>query len=89
MCGFAGVLKSTDKYMNLQMVSVVVVVWRGKHAALNREPLQVGTEEWIDGALAGNLGEVLIRCNNVLFVRAANGKGEAQKKRRTEGEEDD
>jgi small nuclear ribonucleoprotein F len=48
----------------------------------------VGTEEWIDGALAGNLGEVLIRCNNVLFVRAANGKGEAQKKRRTEDEDD-
>jgi hypothetical protein len=29
------------------------------------------TEEYIDGALAGNLGEVLIRCNNVLYVRAA------------------
>lgn len=29
------------------------------------------TEEYIDGALAGNLGEVLIRCNNVLYVRSA------------------
>ncbi|EWM28091.1 hypothetical protein NSK_001515 [Nannochloropsis salina CCMP1776] len=29
------------------------------------------TEEWIDGAMAGNLGEVLIRCNNVLYVRGA------------------
>ena len=27
------------------------------------------TEEFIDGVLAGNLGEVLIRCNNVLYVR--------------------
>ena len=34
--------------------------------------LQLGsTEEYVDGALAGNLGEVLIRCNNVLYVRAA------------------
>lgn len=29
------------------------------------------TEEYIDGALAGQLGEVLIRCNNVLYMRAA------------------
>lgn len=27
------------------------------------------TEEWIDGAFSGNLGEVLIRCNNVLYMR--------------------
>uniref|UniRef100_A0A670IU81 Sm protein F n=1 Tax=Podarcis muralis TaxID=64176 RepID=A0A670IU81_PODMU len=25
------------------------------------------TEEYIDGALSGHLGEVLIRCNNVLY----------------------
>eukprot|EP01032_Pedospumella_encystans_P012980 gene12980-14974_t len=29
------------------------------------------TEEYIDGQLSGNLGEVLIRCNNVLYVSAA------------------
>lgn len=29
-----------------------------------------GTEEWVNGKLAGTLGEVLIRCNNVLYVRA-------------------
>jgi small nuclear ribonucleoprotein F len=29
------------------------------------------TEEYIDGTLAGYLGEVLIRCNNVLYVKAA------------------
>ncbi|CAH0557723.1 unnamed protein product [Brassicogethes aeneus] len=29
------------------------------------------TEEHIDGNVTGNLGEVLIRCNNVLFIRGA------------------
>jgi len=29
------------------------------------------TEEFIDGQLTGNLGEVLIRCNNVMYMRAA------------------
>eukprot|EP00727_Mastigamoeba_balamuthi_P014556 m51a1_g9725 putative small nuclear ribonucleoprotein f (114) ;mRNA; r:1490227-1490635 len=27
------------------------------------------TEEWIDGKCTGNLGEILIRCNNVLYMR--------------------
>lgn len=27
------------------------------------------TEEHIDGNLTGNLGEVLIRCNNVMYIR--------------------
>jgi small nuclear ribonucleoprotein F len=29
------------------------------------------TEEYIDGEFAGMLGEVLVRCNNVLYIRAA------------------
>lgn len=29
------------------------------------------SEEFIDGAFTGNLGEILIRCNNVLYVRGA------------------
>mmetsp|Transcript_54031 Transcript_54031/g.161744 ORF Transcript_54031/g.161744 Transcript_54031/m.161744 type:complete len:95 (+) Transcript_54031:249-533(+) len=29
------------------------------------------TEEYIDGKFAGALGEVLIRCNNVLYIKAA------------------
>lgn len=28
------------------------------------------TEEYINEAFAGNLGQVLIRCNNVLYLRA-------------------
>ncbi|GJN19147.1 hypothetical protein PR202_gb06389 [Eleusine coracana subsp. coracana] len=27
------------------------------------------TEEYIDGQFSGNLGEILIRCNNVLYLR--------------------
>lgn len=27
-----------------------------------------GAEEWVDGAFSGKLGDVLIRCNNVLHV---------------------
>lgn len=29
-------------------------------------------EEWSNGTFKGKLGEVLVRCNNVLYVRAAN-----------------
>ena len=29
------------------------------------------TEEYVDGQFAGFLGEVLIRCNNVLYIKAA------------------
>ena len=27
------------------------------------------TEEWINEELAGELGDVMIRCNNVLYIR--------------------
>ena len=33
------------------------------------------TEEFIDGQFAGVLGEVLIRCNNVLHIKAADLSG--------------
>jgi len=29
------------------------------------------TEEFVDNTFSGNLGEVLIRCNNVLYLRSA------------------
>lgn len=32
------------------------------------------TEEYIDGNCTGNLGEVLIRCNNVLYVKGVEGE---------------
>ncbi len=33
-------------------------------------------EEYIDGEMAGYLGEVLVRCNNVLYIRAADEQDE-------------
>ncbi|TRY62089.1 hypothetical protein TCAL_13791 [Tigriopus californicus] len=36
------------------------------------------TEEFIDGTCTGNLGEVLIRCNNVLYVRGVEEDDDAQ-----------
>lgn len=33
-------------------------------------------EEHIKNNFAGSLGQVLIRCNNVLWIRAADGEGE-------------
>lgn len=34
------------------------------------------TEEWIDSKFADNLGEVLIRCNNVLYLRGVEEEAE-------------
>ncbi|CAD5115205.1 DgyrCDS4199 [Dimorphilus gyrociliatus] len=34
------------------------------------------TEEYIDGVLSGNLGEILIRCNNVLHIRGTDEENE-------------
>mmetsp|Transcript_26633 Transcript_26633/g.35602 ORF Transcript_26633/g.35602 Transcript_26633/m.35602 type:complete len:108 (+) Transcript_26633:109-432(+) len=36
------------------------------------------TEEFVDGEFAGFLGEVLIRCNNVLYIKAAANAEEAE-----------
>ncbi|KAF5019246.1 hypothetical protein F66182_8738 [Fusarium sp. NRRL 66182] len=36
-----------------------------------------GTEEYIADKPTGSLGQVLIRCNNVLWVRAAGGGNDA------------
>jgi small nuclear ribonucleoprotein F len=35
-------------------------------------------EEFIDGVLTGNLGEVLIRCNNVLYVKGVEEEEEGE-----------
>ena len=31
----------------------------------------IDSEEWVDGSFKDKLGEILIRCNNVLYVRQA------------------
>ncbi len=38
-----------------------------------------GTEEFVDGNFTGTIGEVLIRCNNVLYIRGVPEEGEASK----------
>ncbi|KAJ3108244.1 hypothetical protein HDU97_001778 [Phlyctochytrium planicorne] len=35
-------------------------------------------EEYVDGASTGALGEVLIRCNNVLYIRQLTEEGEEE-----------
>ena len=37
----------------------------------------VQTQEFVDGQYAGFLGEVLIRCNNILYIKAADMQGRA------------
>ena len=34
-------------------------------------------EEYMDGELAGFLGEILIRCNNILYIKAAEEQDDA------------
>eukprot|EP00904_Undaria_pinnatifida_P000559 jgi/Undpi1/10503/HiC_scaffold_29.g12953.m1 len=41
--------------------------------------LLTSTEEYVDGEFAGNLGDVLIRCNNVLYLRGAEGDEDTAK----------
>lgn len=41
--------------------------------------LLTSTEEYVDGEFAGNLGDVLIRCNNVLYLRGAEGEEDTGK----------
>jgi hypothetical protein len=42
------------------------------HARTTRARRQLAnTEEFVDGQSTGQLGEVLIRCNNVLWLRGA------------------
>ncbi|CAM9537590.1 unnamed protein product [Choristocarpus tenellus] len=38
--------------------------------------LLTSTEEYVDGQFVGNLGDVLIRCNNVLYLRGAGDEDE-------------
>jgi small nuclear ribonucleoprotein F len=42
-------------------------------AYMNVQLLQ--TQEFVDGQYAGFLGEVLIRCNNILYIKAADVQG--------------
>jgi small nuclear ribonucleoprotein F len=56
---YKGTLVSVDSYINLQVYSTITPSYM-KLAE---------TEEFVDGVSAGVLGEVLIRCNNVLYIK--------------------
>jgi small nuclear ribonucleoprotein F len=45
------------------------------------------TEEWIDGNCYGNLGSVLIRCNNVLYLKQLEEEEEEEREEEREGEQ--
>lgn len=76
-----GYLVSTDAYMNLQVRSVSEALdrERGRLILSPNSPFfssapssqLASTEEFVDGKMTGQLGEVLVRCNNVLYIRAA------------------
>ncbi|KAF9602679.1 hypothetical protein IFM89_030567 [Coptis chinensis] len=65
---YKGYLVSVDSYMNLQVA---------EYGIMNPAFEQLihcffelaNTEEYIDGKFTGSLGEILIRCNNVLYLR--------------------
>lgn len=63
---YKGYLVSVDGYMNLQVCHCRFHVSCFTFPVLSQ---LANTEEFIDGNCTGNLGEVLIRCNNVLYVR--------------------
>jgi small nuclear ribonucleoprotein F len=45
---------------------------RQREATRSPTQVQLGdAKEYIDGQLAGALGEILIRCNNVMYMREA------------------
>lgn len=60
---YRGFLVSTDGYMNLQ---VRRMVWLSSR--LNVIQL-ANAEEYQEGKSNGTLGEIFIRCNNVLYIR--------------------
>ncbi|KAI5804160.1 hypothetical protein DFH27DRAFT_554581 [Peziza echinospora] len=43
------------------------------------------TEEFVDGKSTGSLGQVMIRCNNVLWISAANKSKSEDKDTKMEG----
>lgn len=68
---YKGYLVSVDNYMNLQVcISFIYpcAIWWLIDCCFVWLQL-ASTEEYIEGEYAGNLGEVLIRCNNVLYLR--------------------
>ncbi|KAJ9113115.1 hypothetical protein QFC20_002003 [Naganishia adeliensis] len=73
---YKGYLVSTDGYMNLHRENSALsrrLAW-AKMTDVQLK-LLANTEEWQDGQSNGALGEVFIRCNNVLYIRGAQEDG--------------
>uniref|UniRef100_A0A3N7FZC1 LSM domain-containing protein n=2 Tax=Populus trichocarpa TaxID=3694 RepID=A0A3N7FZC1_POPTR len=67
--GYKGFLASVDSYMNLLESLLQFQILLMSFVLLMECDLQLGnTEEYIDGQFIGNLGEILIRRNNVLYL---------------------
>ncbi|KAH9805931.1 putative small nuclear ribonucleoprotein F [Citrus sinensis] len=63
---YKGFLASVDSYMNLQVQLKIPFLF----ISICLSSVQLGNaEEYVDGQFSGNLGEILIRCNNVLYLR--------------------
>ena len=75
---YKGVLLSTDAYMNIQLDNAeevggtpcapFLIVSLARSHAPRAAIIYV---QYIDGDYAGKLGEILIRCNNVFYLRGA------------------
>ena len=45
------------------------------------------TSEYVDGQMTGELGDVFIRCNNVMYIRGASNNADTEEKAEQEMEE--
>ena len=64
---YKGFLVATDSYMNLQLANTEEFI-DGAQTGENKSRVYT----FYDGHFCtGNLGEVLVRCNNVLYIKAA------------------
>lgn len=69
---YKGYLVSVDGYMNLQLANTEEYIdgsATGKNISIVSARNDIGMMFFF--VFAGNLGEVLVRCNNVLFIRGA------------------
>lgn len=67
---FVNELTGQEVYIKLKWGLEVKGILKAVDAFMNFQLLEC--EEWSDGVFKGKLGEVLVRCNNVLYIKAAN-----------------
>ncbi|TPX32643.1 hypothetical protein SmJEL517_g04336 [Synchytrium microbalum] len=72
---YKGYLMSVDGYMNIQVSSGLLRSSYLSTSIIGAQENLANTEEFVDGASTGVLGEVLIRCNNVLYIKQIDEEG--------------